>query len=87
MTFFKKKETRSFKMPEHLTRAEKKEVRKIIEDAKKNDGIPRTAQQSIPFDRMFQDGICRIGQDYYTKTIQFQDINYQLALQEDKTEM
>ena len=87
MTFFKKKETRSFKMPEHLTRAEKKEVRKIIEDAKKNDGIPRTAQQSIPFDRMFQDGICRIGQDYYTKTIQFQDINYQLALQEDKTEI
>ncbi|MBQ8666904.1 MAG: ATP-binding protein [Lachnospiraceae bacterium] len=74
-------------MPEHLTRAEKKEVRKIIEDAKKNDGIPRTAQQSIPFDRMFQDGICRIGQDYYTKTIQFQDINYQLALQEDKTEI
>lgn len=74
-------------MPEHLTRAEKKEVRKIIEDAKKNDGIPRTAQQSIPFDRMFQDGICRVGQDYYTKTIQFQDINYQLALQEDKTEI
>ncbi|MBP1584889.1 MAG: conjugal transfer protein TraE, partial [Lachnospiraceae bacterium] len=74
-------------MPEHLTRAEKKEVRKIIEDAKKNDGIPRTAQQSIPFDRMFQDGIFRIGQDYYTKTIQFQDINYQLALQEDKTEI
>ena len=87
MTFFKKKETRSFRMPEHLTRAEKKEVRKIIEDAKKNDGIPRTAQQSIPFDRMFQDGICRVGQDYYTKTIQFQDINYQLALQEDKTEI
>ncbi|MBR5377479.1 MAG: ATP-binding protein, partial [Lachnospiraceae bacterium] len=30
---------------------------------------------------------CRVGQDYYTKTIQFQDINYQLALQEDKTEI
>ncbi|MCR5406092.1 MAG: ATP-binding protein [Lachnospiraceae bacterium] len=74
-------------MPEHLSRAEKKEVKKIIEEARKNDGIPRTAQQSIPFDRMFQDGICRVGQDYYTKTIQFQDINYQLALQEDKTEI
>ena len=34
---------------------------------------------------MFQDGICRYGQNYYTKTIQFQDINYQLAQQEDKT--
>ena len=53
----------------------------------KNDGTPRTAQQSIPFDRMFPDGICRVGLDYYTKTIQFQDINYQLAQQEDKTEI
>ena len=58
-----------------------------MKKAQKNDGVPKTAQQSIPFDRMFQDGICRIGQDYYTKTIQFQDINYQLALQEDKTEI
>ena len=46
-----------------------------------------TAQQTIPFDRMFPDGICRVGLDYYTKTIQFQDINYQLAQQEDKTEI
>ena len=36
---------------------------------------------------MFPDGICRVGLDYYTKTIQFQDINYQLAQQEDKTEI
>ena len=34
---------------------------------------------------MFQDGICRTGSNYYSKTIQFQDINYQLAQQEDKT--
>ena len=74
-------------MPAHLTRAEQKEIREIIKRAEKDDGIPRTAQQSIPFDRMFQDGICRIGSDYYTKTLQFQDINYQLALQEDKTEI
>lgn len=36
---------------------------------------------------MFPDGICRVGNDYYTKTVQFQDINYQLAQQEDKTEI
>lgn len=34
---------------------------------------------------MFPDGICRVSDNYYTKTIQFQDINYQLAQQEDKT--
>ena len=82
-----KEKKRDLVMPKHLTKAEKKEIRQIMKNAQKNDGVPRTAQQSIPFDRMFQDGICRIGQDYYTKTIQFQDINYQLAQQEDKTEI
>ena len=82
-----KEKKRILVMPKHLTKAEKKQVREIIKNAQKNDGVPKTAQQSIPFDRMFQDGICRIGQDYYTKTIQFQDINYQLAQQEDKTEI
>ena len=56
----------------------------MVERARRDNGIPRTAQQSIPFDRMFQDGICRVRDGYYTKTIQFQDINYQLAQQEDR---
>ena len=60
-------------------------MQEIIERAKRDDGIPRTAQQSIPFQRMFPDGICRVNDRYYTKTIQYQDINYQLAQQEDKT--
>ena len=74
-------------MPEGLNKEEQRAVRKVIRDAKRNDGIPKTAQQSIPFDRMFPDGICRVGLDYYTKTIQYEDINYQLAQQEDKTEI
>ena len=47
--------------------------------------VPRTAQQSIPMQRMFEDGTCRVKPNYYTRTIQYQDINYQLAQQEDKT--
>mgnify|MGYP003255898565 CR=1 FL=1 len=85
--FLKKEKSREFQMPEGLNKQEQAQIKKIIKEAKRNDGVPRTAQQSIPFDRMFQDGICRVGTDYYTKTIQFQDINYQLALQEDKTEI
>ncbi|WP_092327183.1 VirB4-like conjugal transfer ATPase, CD1110 family [Butyrivibrio sp. YAB3001] len=54
-------------------------------DKKKN--VPESAQASIPFERMFPDGICRVGKDFYSKTIQFQDINYQLAQQEDQTEI
>ena len=74
-------------MPEGLSREEQKAVKEIIKSARRNDEVPHTAQQSIPFDRMFPDGICRVENDYYTKTVQFQDINYQLAQQEDKTEI
>ena len=34
---------------------------------------------------MYPDGICRVTDNYYTKTIQYQDINYQLSQNEDKT--
>ncbi len=34
---------------------------------------------------MYPDGICRVTDTYYTKTVQFQDINYQLSQNEDKT--
>ena len=39
--------------------------------------VPRTAQESIPFQRMFEDGTCRVRPGYYTRTIQYQDINYE----------
>ena len=52
---------------------------------KTKPAVPRTAQQSIPMQRMFEDGTCRVKPNYYTRTIQYQDINYQLAQQEDKT--
>jgi len=72
-------------MPANLTRKQQKEIKAVIDRAANDAGVPQTAQQSIPFQRMFPDGICRVTDNYYTKTVQFQDINYQLAQQEDKT--
>lgn len=34
---------------------------------------------------MWPDGVCRVTSNFYTKTIQFQDINYQLSQNEDKS--
>ena len=34
---------------------------------------------------MWPDGICRVTDTRYTKAIQYQDINYQLSQNEDKT--
>lgn len=56
--------------------------KKTGKDGKKKPqkpAVPRTAQQSIPMQRMFEDGTCRVKANYYTRTIQYQDINYQLA--------
>ena len=52
--FLKKKnqENRKFTMPQGLTRDEQRAVREVVKKAQRNDGVPRTAQQSIPFDRM-----------------------------------
>ena len=68
-----------------LTRAERKQIEAAIARAKNQDKKKMSAQDSIPFERMWPDGICRVKPGYFTKTVQFQDINYQLNQNEDKT--
>ena len=48
---------------------------------------PQTAQQSIPYRDMYKDGVCRVNDRLFNKTITFGDINYQLAQNEDKTQI
>jgi len=67
-----------------LTRAERRQIDAAVARAKQTDKKEKSAQDSIPFQQMFPDGICRVTDNYYTKTIQFQDINYQLNQNEDK---
>ena len=45
----------------------------------------KSAQDSIPYRHIFPDGVCHVGDNLYTKTLQFGDINYQIAQNEDKT--
>ena len=67
-----------------LTRAERKQIEAVIAGSKRNERRELSAQDSIPYQRMFPDGICRVTDTYYTKTVQFQDINYQLSQNDDK---
>ena len=67
-----------------LTKAEKKQLKELLERNRPDKKQPRTTQATIPYERMWPDGVCRVTDKYYTKTIQFQDINYQLAQNEDK---
>ena len=68
-----------------LSRADRKQIEAAIARANRTDKKKKSAQDSIPYERMWPDGICRVAGSRYTKTIQFQDINYQLSQNEDKT--
>ena len=69
-----------------LTKAERQKINAAILMARnKNNKKEKTAQDTIPFQKMYPDGICRVTDILYTKTIRFHDINYQLAQNEDKS--
>ena len=68
-----------------LSLEDRRQIEALIAKAKGTDKKEMSAQDSIPYQRMYPDGICRVSGNYYTKTVQFQDINYQLSQNEDKT--
>ncbi|MFR8070397.1 MAG: VirB4-like conjugal transfer ATPase, CD1110 family [Clostridium sp.] len=69
-----------------LSAEQKKQlVKQKAKARKQREKAPRSVQDSIAYQEMFRDGICRVTDHYYTKCIQFGDINYQLAQNEDKT--
>lgn len=63
---------------------QKSSAKKKAAADKKAEQKRLSAQQSIPYREMAKDGICRVQEKYYSKTIRFYDINYQLAQNEDK---
>ena len=66
-----------------LTRAERKQIEAIIRQAK-GDGKPHTVQDSIPFRNLYPDGLCRLDDRLFSKTIAYEDVNYRLAGPDDQ---
>ncbi len=52
---------------------------------KRKRPVPQTAQQTIPYREVLKDGICKVRECYYTKTIEYEDINYSVASNEDQS--
>ena len=67
-----------------LTVAEKREIRKIMEKAK-GDGKPHSAQDTVPFRQMYPDGLCKLDNTTWSRCIEFEDVNYQLAQPDAQT--
>ena len=69
-----------------LTRAERKQIGAIIRQAK-GDGKPHTVQDSIPFWNLYPDGLCRLDDRLFSKTIAYEDVNYRLAGPDDQRDI
>ena len=82
MSEHKKKITLSAEKP--LTSRQRKQIADAVKKAKMQGKIAMSAQDTISYKEMRPDGICIVKDNYFTKTIQFYDINYQLARNEDK---
>lgn len=67
-----------------LSRAEERQIKEAIARARNKGKKDLSAQDSIPFQRMWPEGICRVTDRYYSKTIAFEDINYQLCSNEEQ---
>jgi len=51
---------------------------------KKKRRGPQSAQQTIPYVEMLKDGICKVREGFYTKTVEYEDINYSVASSDDQ---
>ena len=59
--------------------------RTVSKPIRKKEEKRISAQKTIAYKEMARDGICRVKDQCYSKTISFSDINYQLAQNEDKS--
>lgn len=96
-------QTKQQKQQVKRLQSENQKFKKERKEAKKNKGktaklkkrkgwffrrnVPTTAQETISYKEMLKDGICQVDENFFSKTVQFQDINYQLAQNEDKTQI
>ena len=71
-------------MSQAVTKAQQKQINEAKAKALGSNKKEMSAQDSIPFQRMFKDGICKVTDTLYTKTVRFNDINYQISSNEDK---
>lgn len=64
-----------------------KTLNRIFKQDKEKLKIPKSVQDIIPIDCLWEDGIFLVGNNKYSKSYKFMDINYAVASKEDKEAM
>lgn len=67
-----------------VSRSDRPKKKQAEREKKKRREKKLSVQESIAYREMGHDGICRVQDKIYSKTIRFFDLNYQLAQNEDK---
>lgn len=70
-----------------IDRRTKKELEKAVRKAYRTGKIPESAQETIPYRIAYEDGIFESAKDYFTRTIAFDDVTYQLLDREEKEQI
>lgn len=61
-----------------------RKAKQPVKNHKQKRRGPQSAQQTIPYREMHRDGVCHVADDFYTKCIEYEDINYSVASTEDQ---
>lgn len=64
-----------------------KTLRNLRRQDKEKFRIPRSVQDAIPVQSLWKNGVFLVGQNRFSKSWQFTDINYGTADDEDKKSM
>lgn len=67
-----------------LPNAKKKKIARLIKLAKFQGKIASSAQRTIAYEEMERSGMCKVGGNTYNRTLEFGDVNYRLAKNEEK---
>ena len=62
---------------------QKTKFKKLTRASKRREAL--SAQQTIPYIAMHPDGVCQLPGGIYTKTVEYEDINYSVASTEDQS--
>ena len=54
-------------------------------EAARGDGKPHSAQDTLPFRQIYPDGLCKLDDKSWSRCIEFEDVNYQLAQPDGQT--
>lgn len=53
----------------------------------KAEAAPKTCQDTLKYRYMFENGVCQVGENFFSKTIKFSDINYQVAQRDEQIDI